>query len=170
MLGISALMLRVSLWLLMLPTAVAAQDPSGWRVQESRAAGDSITEVTFLLTAESAPRGRTVTPRPILMIRCAKGRTELGMFTGPYPGSPDRKQTVRFRLDRLAPMLAEWNESRDGRAILHPNPRLLLHDLMITERLVFEYPNADGERVVEEFAVSGLDTLLDEAGGVCGER
>ena len=129
-------------------TQAGAQEPSGWQVQESRVASDSISEVTLLLRAETNVQTQGAPERPIMIVQCVQGRTELGVYTGPYQPSENHKHTVRYRLDRSRPVLAEWNESQGYRAMFHPNPRFLLFDLMITELVLFEYSNYEGNRVI----------------------
>jgi len=162
-------MLRQALMLLSVSTStVLAQEPTGWQVQESRAPNDSVTEVTLLLRAQSELRSRGEPIRPILIIRCAEGRTELGVYTGPYQPSGDQTHTVRFRLDRGRAVLAEWSESQGNRAVFHPNPRLILYDLMITKLMLFEYSNYEGARVIARFATEGLDEHLPRVAEACG--
>ena len=162
-------MLRYTLIALCASSTVAqAQEATGWQVQESRSSGDSIGEVTLLLRAESNVSTRGVSERPILIIQCVQGRTEMGVYTGPYQPSPNHKHAVRYRLDRMRPVLAEWNESRGYRALFHPNPRFLLFDLMITDLLLFEYSNYEGDRVIARFRIAGLDEHLPKVARACG--
>jgi hypothetical protein len=145
-----------------------AQEPTGWQVQESRSANGSVTEITLLLRSESGIRSRGALVRPILIIRCVEGRTELGVFTGPYQPSGHETHTVRFRLDRGRATLNEWYESQGHRAVFHPNPMLLLPDLAITKLLLFEFETYDGSRVIARFATEGLDEHLPRVAEACG--
>jgi hypothetical protein len=139
-----------------------------WQVQESRAANDSITDVTLLLRAQADVRTHGTALRPILIVRCAEGRTELGVYTGPYQPSGNRTHTVRYRLDRGRAVLAEWHESQGNRAVFHPNPRLLLLDLAITDLVLFEFATFEGDRVIARFRTEGLDEHLPKVAAACG--
>ena len=161
-------MLPLLLVLMLMSVPAWAQAPTGWQVQESRGPTGSITSVTLLLRAESAITTRGETVQPMLMVQCVEGRTELGVYTGPYRPSADHTQSVRYRLDRSRPVLAEWNESRGDRALFHPNPRFLLFDLAITQLLLFEFPNYEGERVLARFHTTGLDEHLPKVARACG--
>ena len=164
-------MLRTTLlFLATLAAGTPAQEPTGWQVQESRAPNDSVIEITLLLRAQSELRSRGAPVRPILIIRCAEGRTELGVYTGPYQPSGNQVHTVRYRLDRGRAVLAEWHESQGNRAVFHPNPRLLLSDLAITKLMLFEYSNYEGARVIARFQTEGLDEHLPRVADVCGWR
>jgi hypothetical protein len=162
-------MLRYTVILICASATVAqAQEFTGWQVQESRPSSDSVAEVTLLLRAESNVRTRGVSERPIMIIQCVQGRTELGVYTGPYQPSRNHKHAVRYRLDRMRPVLAEWNESQGSRAVFHPNPRFLLFDLMITDLMLFEYSNYEGDRVIARFRTFGLDEHLPKVARACG--
>jgi len=162
-------MVRLALlFLSALTTAASAQQPQNWRVQESRSPTDSVTEITLLLGAESEIQTRGGPVRPTLMVRCTEGRTELGVYTGPYQPSETHRQSVRYRLDRSAPVVAEWNESQGYRALFHPRPRFLLFDLAITRVMLFEFTNYEGTRVLVRFATGGLREHLPRVASACG--
>jgi len=162
-------MARLTLLILgSITTAASAQQPQTWRVQESRSPTDSVTEVTLLLGAESEIHTRGNPVRPTLMVRCTEGRTELGVYTGPYQPSETHRQSVRYRLDRSAPVVAEWNESQGYRALFHPHPRFLLFDLAITRVMLFEFTDYEGTRVLVRFPTAGLREHLPRVARACG--
>ena len=154
--------------LIVLTTAASAQQPQTWRVQESRAPNDSVTEVTLLLGADSEIQTRGGPVRPTLMVRCTEGRTELGVYTGPYQPSATHRQSVRYRLDRSAPVVAEWNESQGYRALFHPHPRFLLFDVAIARVMLFEFTDYEGARVLVTFPTAGLREHLPRVARACG--
>ena len=108
--------------------------------------------------------------RPMLVVRCARGETEVFVVTHSaaqiQTGTEDH--TVTFRFDNGPGTTELWPDSTAHDALFAPDGEAFARRLLAARTLQFGFTPHNAQPAVARFAVAGLEPLLSRAAKDCG--
>jgi hypothetical protein len=138
--------------------------PGRWRVTSTTDAMDDTPIYSFSLSSD-----HRFAPSANLGLRCAAGRTELYVMSGPVETSyGDGGGTiVRYRFDEGKAVTARWSESTNFQGIFAPNPIPMAKQIADARRLRIEYREHGGGVETKSYRTGGLAALLPKLAETC---
>jgi type VI secretion system (T6SS) VasI/EvfG family protein len=128
----------------------------GWQLSTETDRMDKTPVVSLMKLAETGPGG-------VLMIRCARGKTELFVTTDEIVD----RGGVRIKLDDAKPQRQAWSESESHGGLFAPDPIGLARQLATAESFLFEYKPFRQSPTTIEFKVAGLGEKLGTIAEAC---
>jgi hypothetical protein len=127
--------------------------------------------VAFEVASRNETQVWMKTVRPLLIVRCVKGRTDVFVFTDSPAAmeAQDEDHTVRLSFDDGERQVQRWPDSTEHDALFAPDGAAFLAQLERAKTLRFGYTPHNASAVVANFDVSGLADKLRGAGAVCGQ-
>ena len=127
--------------------------------------------IAFELAARNETPVWMRTVRPMLVVRCVKGRTDAFVVTdSPAAMEPqDEDHTVRISFDREDGRTERWPDSTEHDALVAPDGAAFTARLVHGRTLRFGYTPHNASPVVAHFDVRGLADKLAGARAACGK-
>jgi hypothetical protein len=126
--------------------------------------------VVFDLAAENTVGVWMRNVRPVLVVRCVTGRTQVFVFTQSAariePGTDDHTVTLRF--DDSEEITELWPDSIEHDALFAPDGAALATRLFGARRMRLGFTPHNAAPVVAHFHIDGLEDLLRPAARECG--
>jgi len=108
--------------------------------------------------------------QPMLVVRCDAGRMQMFVYTASaiQMEAQDENHTVRISFDDEAEVIERWADSSDHDALFAPDAAAFARRVTTARTLRFSYTPHNAPRVVAEFPVSGLGSVIEPAAKPCG--
>jgi hypothetical protein len=150
----------------------ATLSPSrGWVENSAAWTGGLRRSIAFEVAARNETPVWMKTVRPLLVVRCVKGRTDAFVVTdSPAAMEPqDEDHTVRISFDSGEVRTERWPDSTEHDALFAPDGAAFTARLVQGRTLRFGYTPHNASPVVAHFDVSGLADKLAGARAACGK-
>jgi hypothetical protein len=149
----------------------AADTPSHWVKNNGAWTGSARTAVAFELAARNETQVWMKTVRPLLIVRCSKGRTEAFVFTDSPAAMEvqDEDHSVRISFDGDPGRTERWPDSSEHDALFAPDGVAFTAQLTRARSLRFGYTPHNSAPVVAHFDLAGLSDQLARGGRACGK-
>jgi endonuclease YncB( thermonuclease family) len=141
-----------------LPTYGQANPQPGWKVVRSTYAMDDTPILAYSVRSEG-PAATSST----LMIRCKQAKLEIYVTALDVKGS----EAVNVRLDKRPYRTEFWDYSTDHRALFSKSPKLLLKEILRSQRMLVEYQPFVESPAILTFSIPPFDKHLPELAKVC---
>ncbi len=156
------------------PPARAAESASvraSWTQNSSQWTGGARKSVAFELAARNETQVWMKTVRPMLVVRCIKGRTDAFVYTESAAAMEpqDENHGVRLAFDGAEPRTERWPDSTEHDALFAPNGRSFVAELERAQTFKFGYTPHNAAPVVAQFDVAGLGQKLAASRAGCGK-
>ena len=152
--------------------AMKTANGPGWMVNNARWVGNARRSVAFELPAYNKVGVWMREVRPLLVVRCIPGGTDVFVFTASAsmiePQTEDH--TVRYAFDDEAEIRELWPDSAEHDALFAPDGAAFARRLMDVRTLRFGFTPHNAAPVTAHFQVSGLRHRLEPAAKECGWR
>lgn len=131
-----------------------------WKIVTTVSKMDDRKTVMLILDANEEVRAFPRPVRPIFLISCSSERLAVSVSTQTivqpeYPAVA----SVRIRLDSDPPYAEKWTSAK-GNLLVTPSADALVHQLMKSERMLFEFMPFNSTSAVAEFDVRELQKNL----------
>ena len=132
--------------------------------------GNRKNGVAYEVAAENTVNIWMRTVRPVLVVRCIGGATEVFVITesATQMEAQTEDHTVGFTLDNGAETKELWPDSTEHDALFAPDGAAFARRLMAARTMQFRFTPHNAPPAVARFAVGGLDQLLAGARKECG--
>jgi len=150
----------------------SALGPSrGWIENSSAWTGGLRKSIAFEVASRNETPVWMKTVRPVLVVRCVKGRTDVFVVTDSPVAmeAQDEDHTVRIALDEQAVRTERWPDSTEHDALFAPNGVGFAAQLEHARTLRFGYTPHNASPVVAHFDVAGLGDKLSHTRAACGK-
>jgi hypothetical protein len=150
----------------------SALGPStGWIENSSAWTGGLRRSIAFEVASRNETPVWMKTVRPVLVVRCVKGRTDVFVVTDSPVAmeTQDEDHTVRISLDEEAGRTERWPDSTQHDALFAPNGAGFAAQLKQARTLRFGYTPHNASPVVAHFDVAGLGDKLARTKAACGK-
>lgn len=152
------------------PTATPLPATGKWEVINDRSSFDDSPTVILALEAESDISGAFETTRPILVLRCQEGETDVYIVTGLAPdverGNLDGA-TVRIRFGSEPAETLVMGKSTDDKALFFDAAPQMIARMEGHERLIFGFTPFSAVPVETTFDLRGLQEVLPQLRAAC---
>lgn len=152
--------------------AESALGPStGWIENSGAWTGGLRRSIAFEVASRNETPVWMKTVRPVLVVRCIKGRTDVFVVTDSPAAmeSQDEDHTVRISIDGDVGRSERWPDSTEHDALFAPNGIAFAAQLRQARTFRFGYTPHNASPVVAHFDVTGLGDKLAGARAVCGK-
>ena len=150
----------------------SALGPStGWIENSSAWTGGLRRSIAFEVASRNETPVWMKTVRPVLVVRCVKGRTDVFVVTDSAVAmeTQDEDHTVRLSLDDEAGRTERWPDSTQHDALFAPNGARFAAQLEQARTLRFGYTPHNASPVVAHFDVAGLGDKFAGIKAACGK-
>lgn len=134
--------------------------------------GNQRRAVAYELEADNTINVWMRSVRPSLVVRCARGRTEVFVVTHAAATIEPRTEdhTVSFAFDAGDETSELWPDSEEHDALFAPDGAAFARRLTAARTLHFAFTPHNAPRATARFRVAGLDPLLAPAAAECGSK
>ncbi len=152
------------------PAAMMTRSGPGWTANNARWVGNARKSVAFELPAHNKVSVWMRDVRPLLVVRCIPGGTDVFVFTASAamiePQTEDH--TVRFAFDEEAEIRELWPDSAEHDALFAPDGAAFARRLMDVSTFRFAFTPHNAAPATAHFQVSGLRERLEPVAKACG--
>jgi hypothetical protein len=133
-------------------------------------ANDGSKTISFELKATRDVNVWMARVRPLLIVRCLYGTTEVFVATQASASieAQSGSHTVRLAIDNEPELVQQWTDSVSGHELFAPNGVDLARRLARAELVRFSFTPYNAKPVTADFVVSGFDQLAGHVGNTCG--
>ncbi len=153
-----------------LPAGMMTRSGPGWTANNARWVGNARKSVAFELPAHNKVTVWMRDVRPLLVVRCIPGGTDVFVFTDSAamiePQTEDH--TVRFAFDDEQEVRELWPDSAEHDALFAPDGAAFARRLMDVSTFRFGFTPHNAAPVTAHFQVSGLRDRLAPVAKACG--
>jgi hypothetical protein len=152
--------------------AESALGPStGWIENSSAWTGGLRRSIAFEVASRNETPVWMKTVRPVLVVRCVKGRMDVFVVTDSPVAmeTQDEDHTVRISLDEESGRTERWPDSTEHDALFAPNGARFAAQLEQARTLRFGYTPHNASPVVAHFDVAGLGDKHARMKAACGK-
>lgn len=135
-------------------------------------ARDGSKTISFELKATNDVPVWMAQVRPVLVVRCLYGNTEVYVATGSAASIEPRPDmhTVRLQIDDDTEELQQWSDSESSHELFAVDGPMLVRRLARAHHMRFGFNPFNARPVVADFVVDGFDKLGGLVASTCGWR
>jgi hypothetical protein len=152
------------------PAAMMTRSGPGWTANDARWVGNARKSVAFELPAHNKVSVWMREVRPLLVVRCIPGGTDVFVYTESAamiePQTEDH--TVRFAFDDEQEVRELWPDSAEHDALFAPDGAAFARRLKDVSTFRFGFTPHNAAPVTAHFQVSGLRERLAPVAKACG--
>lgn len=160
----------------------SADTSSSWQVTTERDPMTDTQNIDGSVAADNQVQAWLDTPRPVLHVRCYRGKINVYVWTGTaasvetdYDGGVSYGHKVRLRFDTNPEFIEEWAESDDHKALFESDDTFdgtnpahnLIVQMVQAKTLLFEFTPFNADPVIAHFNLQGLSAHIDEITKPC---
>lgn len=151
------------------PAAASLVPRPVWQTDDGRWTGGHRRSVAFQLEADRYVAAWMRQVRPVLVVRCLGGSTDVFVYTDTAAQIErvDDNHTVRVQFDDGPETVERWPDSADHDALFAPDGRAMAQRLGTARRLRFSFTPHNARPVDVEFSTAGFDQFLAPVAKAC---